>query len=163
MTVQRLMVWLLGALVMVAACTPTAGTQPPKQGSDIVIGIPLWKTTRADGILTAGGSEANLTALVAARERLDYTDRQRAILYVAQQRHWSVDRAAKIAGLAGKLSRLLENPENVKLIERLSFGFPICEGVPILGAEWETGPSGAPMYSPDDPLRRHREPSAAIP
>ena len=51
------------------------------------------------GILTGGGSEANLTALVAARERLPEGERRRAVLYVAEQRHWSVDRAAKIMGL----------------------------------------------------------------
>jgi len=54
---------------------------------------------QAQGLLTSGGSEANLTALVAAREPLAYTDRQRAVLYVTEQRHWSVDRAAKIMGL----------------------------------------------------------------
>ena len=51
------------------------------------------------GILTGGGSEANLTALVAAREPLSEEERGRAVLYVAEQRHWSVDRAAKIMGL----------------------------------------------------------------
>ena len=53
----------------------------------------------ARGILTGGGSEANLTALVVARERLPFDDRDRAVLYVAEQRHWSVDRAAKVIGL----------------------------------------------------------------
>jgi glutamate/tyrosine decarboxylase-like PLP-dependent enzyme len=53
----------------------------------------------AGGILTSGGSEANLTALVVARERLAYQDRSRAILYLTEQRHWSVDRAAKVIGL----------------------------------------------------------------
>jgi aromatic-L-amino-acid decarboxylase len=53
----------------------------------------------AQGLLTSGGSEANLTALVAAREPLSYADRQRATLYVTEQRHWSVDRAAKVMGL----------------------------------------------------------------
>src|SRR5206468_6293659 len=43
------------------------------------------------GVLTGGGSEANLTALVAARERLAEEERGRAVLYVAEQRHWSVD------------------------------------------------------------------------
>lgn len=52
----------------------------------------------ADGLLTGGGSEANLTALLAARERLSFADRQRAVLYLSEQRHWSVDRAAKIIG-----------------------------------------------------------------
>jgi aromatic-L-amino-acid/L-tryptophan decarboxylase len=51
------------------------------------------------GILTGGGSEANLTALVVARERIPFADRGRMILYVADQRHWSVDRAAKVIGL----------------------------------------------------------------
>jgi aromatic-L-amino-acid/L-tryptophan decarboxylase len=51
------------------------------------------------GVLTGGGSEANLTALVVARERLTDAQRSRAVLYVTAQRHWSVDRAAKIIGL----------------------------------------------------------------
>lgn len=51
------------------------------------------------GILTGGGSEANLTALVAARERHAVADRGRAVLYVGAQRHWSIDRAARIIGV----------------------------------------------------------------
>src|SRR5262249_58219325 len=53
----------------------------------------------ASGILTGGGSEANLTALLVARERLSFEDRGRAVLYLTEQRHWSVDRAAKVIGL----------------------------------------------------------------
>lgn len=53
----------------------------------------------ARGILTSGGSEANLTALVVARERLSFEDRPRAVLYVSELRHLSVDRAARIMGL----------------------------------------------------------------
>src|SRR6202011_4254944 len=45
----------------------------------------------ASGVLTSGGSEANLLALVAAREGLTQTERDRAVLYVSAQRHWSVD------------------------------------------------------------------------
>ena len=59
------------------------------------LGLP--ESTR--GVLTTGGSEANLLALVVARERLSFADRDRAMLYVAEQRHWSVDRAAKVIGL----------------------------------------------------------------
>jgi aromatic-L-amino-acid/L-tryptophan decarboxylase len=51
------------------------------------------------GLLTSGGSEANLTALVAARERLSFAERDRAVLYQTEHRHWSLDRAAKIMGL----------------------------------------------------------------
>jgi aromatic-L-amino-acid/L-tryptophan decarboxylase len=53
----------------------------------------------AQGLLTSGGSEANLTALVTARERLSFADRDRAVLYASEQRHWSIDRAVKIIGL----------------------------------------------------------------
>ena len=60
-----------------------------------ILGFP--KDSR--GILTSGGSEANLTALVVAREQLAVEDRSRAVLYVSEQRHRSIDRAAKIMGL----------------------------------------------------------------
>jgi aromatic-L-amino-acid/L-tryptophan decarboxylase len=54
----------------------------------------------AMGLLTSGGSEANLTAFVTAREPLPLADRGRAVLYASAQRHWSVDRAVKIIGMA---------------------------------------------------------------
>ncbi|HYT94093.1 MAG TPA: aminotransferase class V-fold PLP-dependent enzyme [Gemmataceae bacterium] len=53
----------------------------------------------AQGILTGGGSEATLTALVVARERLSFEERGRAVLYVTEHRHWSADRAARVIGL----------------------------------------------------------------
>lgn len=53
----------------------------------------------ARGVLTSGGSEANLTALVTAREPLSFDERNRAVLYVTEQRHLSIDRAAKVIGL----------------------------------------------------------------
>src|SRR5207247_4546197 len=59
----------------------------------------LGYPAEARGILTSGGSEANLTALVVARERLAFAERARAVLYVSEQRHWSIDRAAHIIGL----------------------------------------------------------------
>lgn len=56
----------------------------------------------AGGLLTSGGSEANLTALVVARRRIREADRGRAVLYVTEQRHWSIDRAAMVMGLLGQ-------------------------------------------------------------
>jgi glutamate/tyrosine decarboxylase-like PLP-dependent enzyme len=61
----------------------------------------------AQGTLTSGGSEANLLALVTARETLAWQDRQRAVLYLSDQRHWSVDRAARIAGLHPRQLRVV--------------------------------------------------------
>ncbi len=66
-----------------------------------IIGYPA----AAHGILTGGGSEANLTALVTAREVLAESSRQRAVLYVSQQRHWSIDRAAKVIGMRAEQVR----------------------------------------------------------
>jgi aromatic-L-amino-acid decarboxylase len=57
--------------------------------------------------LTGGGSEANLTALVVARQRLDWADRGRAVLYVSSERHWSVDRAGMILGLHPRQVRVI--------------------------------------------------------
>lgn len=59
----------------------------------------------AAGLLTSGGSEATLTALVVARERLPFAERSRAVLYLTEQRHWSADRAARVIGLHPKQLR----------------------------------------------------------
>jgi glutamate/tyrosine decarboxylase-like PLP-dependent enzyme len=69
----------------------------------------------ASGILTSGGSEANLTALTVARERLRYEDRPRAVLYVSEERHWSIDRAAKIIGLRPDQLRPVATDERFRL------------------------------------------------
>jgi glutamate/tyrosine decarboxylase-like PLP-dependent enzyme len=69
----------------------------------------------ARGILTSGGSEANLTALVVARERLTHEDRDRAVLYLTEHRHWSVDRAAKVIGLRPDQLRALPADDQFRL------------------------------------------------
>jgi glutamate/tyrosine decarboxylase-like PLP-dependent enzyme len=67
------------------------------------------------GVLTSGGSEANLTALVVAREPLAEAERRRAVLYVSAQRHWSVDRAAKIMGLRAEQVRPVPDDDRLHL------------------------------------------------
>lgn len=79
----------------------------------------LGYPAEARGILTGGGSEANLTALVVAREPLSYADRQRAILYVSEQRHWSVDRAAKVMGMRPDQVRLVPADREGRLTPEL--------------------------------------------
>jgi glutamate/tyrosine decarboxylase-like PLP-dependent enzyme len=77
------------------------------------------------GILTGGGSEANLTALVVAREQVPMDDRERMVLYTADQRHWSIDRAAKVIGLRPDQIRFvpvdaefrLRGPELARVVE----------------------------------------------
>jgi aromatic-L-amino-acid decarboxylase len=60
-----------------------------------IVGYPLT----AGGLLTGGGSEANLIALLAARQGLSWEERSKAVLYVSDQCHHSVDRAAQVMGL----------------------------------------------------------------
>src|SRR5438128_7454023 len=69
----------------------------------------------AGGILTSGGSEANLTALIVARESLTHSDRDRAVLYLTEQRHWSMDRAAKVIGLRPDQVAPVPADENFRL------------------------------------------------
>ena len=76
-----------------------------------LLGMPV----EAGGILTSGGSEANLTALIVARESLAHSDRDRAVLYVTEQRHWSMDRAAKVIGLRPDQVAPVPADENFRL------------------------------------------------
>ncbi len=69
----------------------------------------------AAGVLTGGGSEANLTALVVAREQLPEADRGRAVLYLTEQRHWSVDRAARVMGLRADQLRPVRADDQFRL------------------------------------------------
>ncbi len=53
----------------------------------------------AGGILTSGGSLSTLSAIVAARETLLPEDFSRGTLYVSDETHYCVPKAARIAGL----------------------------------------------------------------
>jgi glutamate/tyrosine decarboxylase-like PLP-dependent enzyme len=70
---------------------------------------------QAMGLLTSGGSEANLTAFVVARESLSYDERARSVLYASDQRHWSIDRAAKIVGMRPEQVRPLLSDAGFRL------------------------------------------------
>jgi glutamate/tyrosine decarboxylase-like PLP-dependent enzyme len=67
------------------------------------------------GIITTGGSEANLTGLVAAREVLGPSERDRAVLYLSEQRHGSMDRAARIMGLSQDRIRLIRTTPDFRM------------------------------------------------
>jgi glutamate/tyrosine decarboxylase-like PLP-dependent enzyme len=76
-----------------------------------LLGLPA----SAAGILTGGGSEANLTALVVARETIDPAGRDKMVLYLTRERHWSIDRAAKVMGLRPEQLRPIEPNEQFQL------------------------------------------------
>src|SRR4051794_28850931 len=61
----------------------------------------------AAGTLVNGGSVANLTALVCARENLTGPNDARSVLYMSDQGHSSIVRAARIAGFRPDQLRVL--------------------------------------------------------
>ena len=67
----------------------------------------------AAGILTSGGSLANLVALTAARTRLESDHWQRGRIYVSREGHASVIKAARILGFPCDAIRTV--PANAKL------------------------------------------------
>ncbi len=66
-----------------------------------------WDSTQADGVLTSGGAQANLTALLAARQHCagwnvwqqGHQGQKRLCLLASEHAHYSVMRAAGIMGL----------------------------------------------------------------
>lgn len=62
----------------------------------------------AAGVLTSGGSEANLIALVTARESVPVSSRPQLRAYVCNQRHYSIDRAFMVLGLDRSHTRPIE-------------------------------------------------------
>jgi aromatic-L-amino-acid decarboxylase len=67
----------------------------------------------AGGLFTSGGSAANLTAVVAARERAGNPDRPS--LYISDQAHSSVARGIRIAGLPAAAVRRIPVGEDLRM------------------------------------------------
>ena len=70
----------------------------------------------AGGILTSGGSLSNLTALVAARAALLPEDFLSGTLYLSEETHLSVAKAARIAGFPERNLRWIPVDERCRLI-----------------------------------------------
>ncbi len=69
----------------------------------------------AQGLLLSGGSAANLTAIVAARESRSPRSSDRACLYVGRHAHASVRGAARIAGLRPEHVRVCGSSDGLRL------------------------------------------------
>lgn len=69
------------------------------------------------GNLTSGGSIANLIAIVTAREaqNLKARDFERAVIYLSEQAHHSIQKAIRIAGLSEAVLRYVPMDENLKI------------------------------------------------
>ena len=60
------------------------------------------------GVLTTGGSMSNLLAFVAARDKLAADDVARCVVYVSEESHYSIAKAARIAGVMRDRVRSIE-------------------------------------------------------
>jgi aromatic-L-amino-acid/L-tryptophan decarboxylase len=72
----------------------------------------------ASGNLTSGGSLANLIAIVTARDAKNVTSKtiERAVIYLSEQAHHSVDKAIRIAGLRECVIRHLPIDEKFRIV-----------------------------------------------
>jgi aromatic-L-amino-acid decarboxylase len=72
-----------------------------KLETDVVKWFCAWVgyPAAAKGVLTTGGSIANLTAVVAARSKILGEDVARGVLYASEETHHSIWKAAQIAGI----------------------------------------------------------------
>lgn len=84
-------------------------------------GVLRWLTElfelprEAQGVLLSGGSMANLTALVAAREKHARGAATLATVYVGTHAHASVRKAARIAGIPAEQVRVCGGRDNARL------------------------------------------------
>ncbi|MEN8139567.1 MAG: aminotransferase class V-fold PLP-dependent enzyme [Bacteroidota bacterium] len=71
----------------------------------------------AIGNLTSGGSAANLTAIVTAREtfKLKAHDFHKSVIYLSEQAHHSIQKAIRIAGLNEAVLRYIPLDDNLKI------------------------------------------------
>ncbi len=67
------------------------------------------------GLLTSGGSLSNLSALVTAREEKLGPDIRKGTIYVSDQTHHCVAKAAKLAGVAGDRVRRIPSDEDFRM------------------------------------------------
>jgi aromatic-L-amino-acid/L-tryptophan decarboxylase len=107
---------------LVAAYTPFCGTWIEGSGPAVIelntiewlcdlFGFPAT----AGGLFLSGGSLANLTALVVARESKPGTERASHVFYCSDQTHASVDRALRIIGYRGDQLRRITSAADFRI------------------------------------------------
>jgi aromatic-L-amino-acid decarboxylase len=78
-----------------------------------IVGYP--RSPRPGGLLTTGGSLANLVALVTARANRLGEDFSRGVVYVSDQAHHSVLKAARFAGLREDQVRVVPSDDHFRM------------------------------------------------
>lgn len=107
----------------------------------------------AQGVLLSGGSIANLSAIVAARERLD--DAAGVRIYVGAHAHASVRKAARIAGLSSDQIRVCATGDGLRLdaeAVRLAIKDDVADGYRPMAIVAAAGTTNAGAIDPLDEL-----------
>ncbi|TVP68159.1 MAG: aminotransferase class V-fold PLP-dependent enzyme [Nitriliruptor sp.] len=116
----------------------------------------------AQGLLLSGGSAANLTAVVAARDVHARGAVDRACLYVGQHAHASVRKAARIAGFTDEQVRVCTSADGLRLdpeAVRIAIKQDRADGlvpVAVVGAAGTTNTGSIdPLHELADVAREH--------
>jgi aromatic-L-amino-acid/L-tryptophan decarboxylase len=107
----------------------------------------------SQGILLSGGSMANLSALLAARERIERLDR--ATVYVGEHAHASVRKAARIAGLRPEQVRVCPSVDGLRVdVEamRVAIKDDVRDGYEPMAIVAAAGTTNAGAIDPLGPL-----------
>jgi aromatic-L-amino-acid/L-tryptophan decarboxylase len=112
----------LGELLAASANRYTGLAAAAPAALALEVGVLRWLTelfafpaSTSQAVLLSGGSMANLTALAAARERYAPGQPHRAVVYVGDQAHASVRKAARILGLLPEHVRVCPTSDGLRL------------------------------------------------
>jgi aromatic-L-amino-acid decarboxylase len=108
---------LIGSALNIDTCWWLGASGPSALELAVLEWLRVWVgySERAAGVLVSGGSAANLTALACAREaRIGPMD-EHAIVYMSDQTHSSVARAARALGFRPEQVRIIPTDENARL------------------------------------------------
>lgn len=113
----------LGDLVNLFYNPNACGWYPSSGTASIEHALINWLCEQAgyseesSGIFVSGGSSANLTAAIAARDsKLKADDINKGIVYISNQAHHSVNKALHVIGIPEERIRRLKTDENLKII-----------------------------------------------
>jgi aromatic-L-amino-acid/L-tryptophan decarboxylase len=112
---------------------------------------------RAQGVLLSGGSAANLTALVAAREKHAGDRADRATVYVGEHAHASVRKAARIAGIPARNTRVCGSVDGARLdpeAVRVAIKQDLADGLTPIAIVGAAGTTNAGAVDPLGELAR---------
>ncbi|MCC5947534.1 MAG: aminotransferase class V-fold PLP-dependent enzyme [Nitriliruptoraceae bacterium] len=110
---------------------------------------------RAQAVLLSGGSNANMTAIIAAREKHADGRADLACVYVGEHAHASVRKAARIAGIPGAQIRVCDSSDGARLdpeAVRIAVKQDLADGLIPIAIVGAAGTTNAGAVDPLDAL-----------